>query len=82
MFELVFCVGHENTFCVLGSAFTHNMPTLDFGVNLAWGLVKRAGAGPDRACMTHMGDRLGILSVVSFFYIFDSAELCRKKSLI
>ena len=28
MFELVFCVGHENTFCVLGSAFTHNMPTL------------------------------------------------------
>ena len=28
MFELVFCVGHENTFCVLGSAYTHNMPTL------------------------------------------------------
>ena len=28
MFELVFCVGHENTFCVLESAFTHNMPTL------------------------------------------------------
>ena len=28
MFEFVFCVWHENTVCVLGSAFTHNMPTL------------------------------------------------------
>ena len=28
VFELVFCVRHGKTFCVLGSAFTHNMPTL------------------------------------------------------
>ena len=29
VFELVFCVRHRNTFCVLRSAFQHNMPTLE-----------------------------------------------------
>ena len=28
MLELVFCVGHSITFCVLRSAFQHNIPTL------------------------------------------------------